>query len=281
MKDVMSYHNRRFVEILGEKTRRRIVTPRARPRRIVHAPNVVTVPKTVNYAAPVRKGKSTSGPRAVCQSIHDYLQRSALVMAPEKDVHFGNRTEITLNDSGSEKQILASESYSSFMLFTEIACLINQGTVLLQGTPGTSKTSLAKLVAHYMYGIPLQLIERATIKGHEGITLTDMLAMLDMGILIKEGREEPRARPFVQSIVRIIEEVNRLGPQQRNMLYSIASDGEVEYRGRIFRTPPGPLFATANYADAGNSELEEPYGLSGMEPNCPHCQESDFLDEED
>ena len=71
MKREMSYHNRRFVEILEERTRRRIVTPR--PRRIVRAPNVVTVPKTISYTpAPARKGKSTAGPRAVCQSIHDY-----------------------------------------------------------------------------------------------------------------------------------------------------------------------------------------------------------------
>lgn len=30
-----------------------------------------------------------------------------------------------------------------------------------------------------------------------------------------------------------------------------------------------------------DSELEEPYGLSGMEPACPHCQGSDFLDVEE
>jgi len=27
-----------------------------------------------------------------------------------------------------------------------------------------------------------------------------------------------------------------------------------------------------------DSELEEPYGLSGMEPACPHCQGTDFVD---
>uniref|UniRef100_A0A6M3LLA5 Uncharacterized protein n=1 Tax=viral metagenome TaxID=1070528 RepID=A0A6M3LLA5_9ZZZZ len=27
-----------------------------------------------------------------------------------------------------------------------------------------------------------------------------------------------------------------------------------------------------------DSELEEPYGLSGCEPACPHCQGSDFSD---
>jgi MoxR-like ATPase len=260
MKPELSYHNRRFMEILEEKTRRRITVPSPRPRRIVRAAPGAARPKTVNYTpALARKGKSTAGPRAICQAIHEYLQRSALVMVPEKDIHFGNRTEVALNDSGSEKQILSPESYNSFMLFTELACLVNQGTLLYHGAPGTSKTSLAKLAAHHMYGIPLQAIERATIKGHEGITDTDMLAMLDMGILIKEGKEVPRARPFVESMVRIVDEVNRLGPQQRNILYSIASDGEVEYRGKIFRAPPGPLFATANYADAGNSELEEPF----------------------
>ncbi len=30
-----------------------------------------------------------------------------------------------------------------------------------------------------------------------------------------------------------------------------------------------------------DSELEEPYGLSGMQPACPHCQGDDFLDEEE
>ena len=29
-----------------------------------------------------------------------------------------------------------------------------------------------------------------------------------------------------------------------------------------------------------DSDLEEPYGLSGMEPACPCCQHNDFLDEE-
>ena len=30
-----------------------------------------------------------------------------------------------------------------------------------------------------------------------------------------------------------------------------------------------------------DSELEEPYGLSGMNPCCPYCQSDDFLDIEE
>jgi len=30
-----------------------------------------------------------------------------------------------------------------------------------------------------------------------------------------------------------------------------------------------------------DDELEEPYGLSGMEPACPHCQGNDFSDIEE
>ena len=258
MKDGMSYHNRRFVELLEEKTRRRISVPRS--RRIVRAGPSVPRPRgrTVSHVIPSGK-PSKAGPRAICNNLYDYLQRSALILAPERDEYYGSLTEIVLNDEGSEKQVLADEAYNSFLLFSFIAYLVDEGTIFYQGTPGSSKTSAAKLIAHYLYGIPLQDIERATIKGHEGITDTDMLAMLDMGILIKEGREEPRARPFVKSMVRILDEVNRLSKDARNVLYSIASDGEAEYRGRIFTAPPGPLITTANYIDQANSELEAPF----------------------
>ncbi|MBW2966726.1 AAA family ATPase [Candidatus Woesearchaeota archaeon] len=267
----LTYHNRRFLEILKERfgkklgigTKEKKYNPK---HEISHNPKKATVkaqpkqqPKTLELVLPSKKRIATAGPRGICHDVYDYLQKTALVMAPEKDIHLGNIRHINLNDAGSEKQIVSDISYNSFMLFSHLACLMNQGTVFYQGTPGASKTSIAKLVAHHIYGISLDSIEKATIKGHEGISDTDMLAMLDMGLLIKEGKEVPRARPFVKSMVRIIDEVNRLGPQQRNMLYSIASDGEVEYRGKIFKAPQGPLFATANYADAGNSELEVPF----------------------
>ena len=264
----LTYHNRRFVEIVKENYGRdiKVAEQKAKRKPVKTQPAVKskiqpkkTKQKPLEIIIPSKKKISTAGPRAVCQDVYDYLQKSALVMAPEKDMHLGNVKYIKLNDAGSEKQIVSDISYNSFMLFTHLACLMNQGTVFYQGTPGSSKTSIAKLVAHHIYGISLENIEKATIKGHEGITDTDMLAMLDMGLLIKEGKEVAHARPFVKSMVRIIDEVNRLGPQQRNMLYSIASDGEVEYRGKVFRAPQGPLFATANYADAGNTELEVPF----------------------
>jgi len=270
----LTYQNKRFMEILeenygkknGKKAKKakrsvleqKVELKKVNPNKMVQA-KPKTKPKTLQIVVPQKKKIVTAGPRAVCHDVYDYLQKTALVMAPEKDVHLGAVGQINLNDAGSEKQITADISYNSFMLFSHLACLMNQGTVFYQGTPGASKTSIAKLVAHHIYGISLDNIEKATIKGHEGISDTDMLAMLDIGLLIKEGKEVPHARPFVKSMVRIIDEVNRLGPQQRNMLYSIASDGEVEYRGKTFRAPQGPLFATANYADAGNSELEVPF----------------------
>jgi len=151
-----------------------------------------------------------------------------------------------------------SQAYNSTLLFSMLTGLTDGGSVLLMGPPGCGKTTSAEVVGHFLYDVDIDTIRASTIYGHPEQTEEKMLARPHTGKLVKEGIEEIIPRPFVTAPIHIVDEVNRLPPGKQSLLFQAIDRKKVEYCGKEF-TMSGPLFATANYSDAGNFEMSPPF----------------------
>lgn len=198
-------------------------------------------------------------PRAVCHSVYNFLQHSGLIVAPERDINLGKQKSYKMNDSGSEKMSYSSIRYSSYLLFPLLTSLMDRGSMIFFGPPGTGKTTAPELISKFLYGIPINKIQEGAIYGNPELTLSDMVATVNIGTLLKTGKEVVKPRGFMHSMIRIIDEVNRITPGKLSILYQVADRGWTEYKNVKIMAPPGPLFATANAADSGNYEMPLPF----------------------
>jgi len=173
----------------------------------------------------------------------------------------GKTEYVDLSDNDSLQLRVSETSYNAPLLFTHLVALTERGSLLFTGTHGTGKTSSAELVTSFLFGKPLDEVRKAVIHGNPELTFNDMVATTNLVDLMHKGIEtvSPRAFMKAETKSRIIDEVNRLGPRQRTVLYSVADTGEVQYRDKVIYAPPGPLFATANPPDAGTTKLEGPF----------------------
>ena len=234
-------------------------------KKVVVGPELAK--KTVKKTRPVHRTRkistarhppSLSSARGICHNIYNYLQSSGLIITPTKDIKIGKLHSININESGSEKLYSGQQNYNSYLLITHVVALLDRGTVIYFGPPGTGKTTAPELVAHYLLGKSIKEIQEATIYGHPELTFNEMLAAEDVGKLIK-GKVHIVPRKFILSKVRIIDEVNRIPPSKLSILYQVADRGIANYKGTYIRAPPGPLFATANEADSGNYPIPFPF----------------------
>jgi len=248
-----TYHSRRLVDIANGVNN----TPKT---------NSNGVP-TLTRSIPKNNSSSTRGRISrIAQStlrdkvhlLYDGLMNSGQIVAPEKDIKLGKRREINLSDNGIDKIVLTNEHYNSTLMFTFLSALMDKASVIYFGEPGTGKTTAPEVVINALYGIPLQKIQEATIYGNPELTTSDMVATLDIAKLMK-GKEIVIPRKFMTSVIRIIDEVNRISPSKLAILYQLADRGFANFKNKIIRAPPGPLYATANYRDAGNYDIPKPF----------------------
>ena len=187
--------------------------------------NVQNSPITVTERAP-RKRKfvpasrnytQTSGkhadPRAVCHSVYNFLQNSGLIVTSGKDIRFGRSRSYKMNDSGSEKMYYTKNRHNSYLILTHLVPLMERGTMIYFGPPGTGKTTAPELVSHFLFGLPPKKVQEGAIYGNPELTLTDMVATVKIGTLLKTGKEIVKAREFMKSMIRIIDEVLSAGDE--------------------------------------------------------------------
>ena len=212
-------------------------------------------------------GSGGSSSSKKIRGLYDYVQDSGLYVNVNRDLivadshELEDYEEIPLSREESISIKLPtkdSEAYNSTLLFSLFTGLMDGGTALLMGPPGCGKTTSAEIISHFLYDEELDSIRRATIYGHPEQTEEKMLARPDIGELIKNGVEKMIPRDFVYCPVHIVDEVNRLPPGKQSLLFQAIDRKKVEYCGTDF-TMDGPLFATANYTDAGNFEMSPPF----------------------
>jgi len=179
--------------------------------------------------------------------------------------------DVYLGDSGLQRRILdawgenipdafgkyTDLSYNSTVLLSILTILTNR-RLLLIGPPGQGKTTTAEDLGQRILGLPLPLIQAATIWGHPDLTEEKMIARFDVGRLLKDGVEVIYPRVFALFPYRIIDEINRIPATSLSVLYQLIDRGLCVYANERIIIPSGPLFATANKQDDGNWKLPPP-----------------------
>lgn len=234
-----------------------------KPRPVKKAVEKPAAALPVRRQRPVVTQVRPSGisPRDICHTVYNALHESGAVISADRTIKAGNVSYVDLSGNSSLQLRTADRSYNAPLLLTHLVALTERGSLLFTGTHGTGKTSCAELVTSFLFGKPLNEVRKAVIHGNPELTFNDMIAVTNLADLINKGIETVNPREFMKAgtITRIIDEVNRLTPGKRSILYSVADKGEVQYRDRVICAPPGPLFATANPPDAGTIELELPF----------------------
>ncbi len=180
-----------------------------------------------------------------------YKGSSYLIMGKYSDVPIDANSKV-VTPLPEEKR------YDPVLLFTVLTSLMKK-SLMYRGAPGTGKTTVAEYVGHFIYDIPIEEILDAEIHGNPEQTEEKMIARLHTGKLVKEGEESIRWRKFCDCPVHIIDEVNRLPADKADILYHAIDRGIVKYMDEVHNLKDGPIFATANYQDAGNFIMTPPF----------------------
>ncbi|MBW3002911.1 AAA family ATPase, partial [Candidatus Woesearchaeota archaeon] len=148
-------------------------------------------------------------------------------------------------------------AYASPLLFATLTSLLNHGTMLITGAYGIGKTTGAEFAGHFFTGTSLEEIMAATIQGHPQQKEEKMVGRYHVGKLIK-GDELTKWRKFITCPVHIVDEISRMDPDKLSIILRALDTGLAQHGDDITKMTPGPLFATANYADSGTFELPPP-----------------------
>lgn len=155
--------------------------------------------------------------------------------------------------------VKGSKAYASPLLFATLTSLMNHGTMLLTGAPGIGKTTSAEYAGHFFMDIPLDEILQAEILGNPQLKTEDIVASLDTVKMISRGEKEVLPAKFLQCPVKVWDEVNRTPPDLLSAGMKLVDIGKAVYQGVLLQSPPGCLFATANYSDEGTFQLTPPF----------------------
>lgn len=211
----------------------------------------------------MKPSKDTIHSNSVREKIHalyNIINERGLYVNTNHDVFLGARDVVTAGTAGYKFQLLQKngQAYASPLLFAALTSLLKHGTMLLTGAPGIGKTTGAEFAGHFFTGQSLDEILQATIQGHPQQTQEQMIARYHTGKLVKDGEEVVLPRKFLSSPVKIIDEINRLDPDKISIILRLIDTGVAVYGDHVLRATEGPLFATANYTDAGTFDIPPP-----------------------
>jgi MoxR-like ATPase len=215
---------------------------------------------SVSSAQPLENMVSSNpnSARAKVHNAYDYVQKTGLIVTSGKEIRLGKIESTNMNENGSEKIYYSPVRHSPYLMLTAANMLMDRGTMLYYGPPGTGKTTAPEIMGYFLFGIPIQKIQESAIHGNPEISITDMIATLKIGTLLKTGEEVVVPRPFMTSMIRVIDEINRIPPNKLSAAFDVADRGTAFFKGHKIVAPPGPLFATANYADSGTYDIPPP-----------------------
>ncbi|MFA5332415.1 MAG: MoxR family ATPase [Methanoregula sp.] len=153
-------------------------------------------------------------------------------------------------EPGSEESSIAQvstyyrktkESLGNFIVGNEdvidtiLVALFSRGHVLIEGIPGTAKTSIAKSIAH------ISGCRFNRIQGAVDIQPADML-----GISIYDSQNQkfvPRFGPVFTNVL-LVDEINRINPKAQSAFIEAMSEHQVTFDGATTQLP-SPFFVIA------------------------------------
>jgi len=128
--------------------------------------------------------------------------------------------------------------------------------VLFSGPPGTGKSALVAGISIVYFG--------GKNIGHvacdQSLMPDDVLWKLDLGALLKDGKEIVEARGIVIQPVKWIQEPGNANETLQKSLLSLLAEQEVVYRDQVFRSPDYLCFGDFNPVTlGGSSEFSWPF----------------------
>lgn len=195
------------------------------------------------------------------EHIMEYIQEEALWMNSFSDIYYGSVKSLPVDANNNVNiKLPQKKHYNSVLLFTVLACLQKpRASLMYTGGPGIGKTTVAEYVGHFIFDIPIREIQNGMIQCNPEATEEKMIARLDTGALIKEGKEVVIPRKFIDCPIHMLDEINRLPADKADILYNAVDRGLAKYMDALLDLTPGPIFATANYKDAGNFVMTPPF----------------------
>jgi len=169
-------------------------------------------------------------------NMHDYINTSFYVNHPNMD--------------------LGSRPANDVALLSIITGLVN-GRQLTTGNYGLGKTTSAQAVSSLLYGLPIEFIEQGILQGHPMLTEEKIIGRLDYSKLTDEEKVIFSTFAHTPS-AKIADELNRIPEGTQNMLLGAVETGNFRYLNEVIRHENLPFFATANYADGGNTSILPP-----------------------
>ncbi len=145
---------------------------------------------------------------------------------------------------------IGNQSYNSHLLF-QILTQLNNGTQLIYGSYGGGKTTSSEYLNTIFYGLPLEVIKGAVVRGNAGITEEKVTGRPDYGDLQK-GEERVRWQKFCLIPPKIWDEMPRTPESTQALALSGIEEGSWTYLNEHILEGKRPFYATANYADRGS-----------------------------
>ncbi|AJF62163.1 MAG: ATPase associated with various cellular activity AAA_5 [archaeon GW2011_AR20] len=145
---------------------------------------------------------------------------------------------------------IGNSSYNSHLLF-QILTQLNNGTQLIYGSYGGGKTTSSEYLNTIFYGLPLEIVKGAVIRGNAGITEEKVTGRPDYGDLQK-GEERVRWQKFCLIPPKIWDEMPRTPESTQSIALAGIEEGSWTYLNEHILEGRRPFYATANYSDRGS-----------------------------
>jgi MoxR-like ATPase len=252
-----SYQRRGYKIVPGQQPQKQAAVKHVVPQPAKLEPaNPIIIPTTTPIFAPNFSSSSIS-PLQKLHTLYNAFEEQGLYLSPSLDMTLSYDKEANIDVGGTQKTKLGGESYNALKLFPILISIVGSGKMLIEGPPGSGKTSTSCFAASGLFNLLIDYIKRCTIQGHPEQTEEKMIAMYDPIEMIK-GNRKLILREWLGSKVKIIDEINRLRPESLSIIYEMIQSGTVTYQGQLIKVPPGPFFATKNFADDGNFRIPPP-----------------------
>lgn len=196
------------------------------------------------------------------QKIYDLIGERGLYVSTNFDVFTKKPEEVPVLHGAYKVPLIQprSRAFASPLLFATLTSLMHHGTMLITGAPGIGKTTSAEFTGHFFTGSHIDDILQAEILGNPQLKTEDVVASLDIHELTKPGgKKVVLPSKFLKCPVKIWDEVNRTPADLVSSAMKLVDIGKAVYQGELLTSPPGVLFATANYADEGTFQLTPPF----------------------
>ena len=195
------------------------------------------------------------------RGLHEFLIEKKIFLTDAYDMKFNCIKTYSLNKNGSEKGILAKESYAAPIVFSELVSIgfnhrgtKHNNTMLAQGDPGIGKTLLAEYCGQLINHESADDIADSTIQCNPQQTAETMIAHYVLEKLMA-GQKEISKSSFVKNKTKILDEIQRLPPETFSIILQAIDSGKTKYGDEIIKLSEGPIYATMNAPDAGSGNI--------------------------